>query len=296
MNHIGFTPGDKPVADSPDGSLQTLVRGLAVLDIIACGSGTVSAKEVGARLEIRTGTVYHLIRTLRDAGYIRRIEGGTYDVGPMGARLGRHLEERTAPSPEISSILSRLHHKTRENAYVTGWYHGSMMMLQAIQGTRTISVRNLEVGFGGMYHARASCKAILAFLPRAQVVAMLGETELEALTPHTITDFDDLLSQLQETARRGYALDLEEFAEGVACISAPFFDDADRPIGSFSVNLPAARFAEEHPALVAAVQEAAGIATTLYRTGRLALPAQSVPSSKRPIRRRRPTDPEEMLA
>lgn len=285
MMALPLPPSDGDPAKAPDGSLQTLLRGLAVLDLIARGAGSVTAKDIASGLQMRTGTVYHLIRTLRDGGYVRRISGGSYDIGPEGARLGRHLEERTAPSPEISSILSRLHHKTHENAYVSGWYHGTMMMLHAIEGTRTISVRNLEVGFSGMYHARASCKAMLAFLPASQVAAMFADVELEALTPHTITDFAQLVDQLREIADRGYALDLEEFAEGVACISAPFFDAADRPIGSFTVNLPAARFADENSVLIAAVREAASIATNLYRTGRLVLPAQSAPATARTRRR-----------
>jgi len=278
-------PDVLPGASATEGSLQTLLRGLAVLDLIARGSGRTTAKDIASRLHMRTGTVYHLLRTLRDADYIRRIPGGSFDIGPQGARLGRHLEERTAPSPEISSILSRLHHQTRENAYVNGWYHGTMMMLQAIEGTQTIAVRNLEVGLSGMFHARASCKAMLAFLPESQVKAMFADVELEALTPHTITDLDELVQQLRQIAEQGYAMDYEEFAEGVVCVSAPFFDGSNRPVGSFTVNVPVTRFAEQKQTLVAAVREASSIATNLYRTGRLVLPAQSTPATPRGKRR-----------
>jgi hypothetical protein len=75
------------------------------------------------------------------------------------------------------------------------------------------------------------------------------------------------MEELQNIRRQGYALDLEEFSEGICCVSAPFLDADGTPAGSFTVALPVARFQRSQRDMVAAVREAGAIATNLLRTG-----------------------------
>lgn len=257
--------------------LQTLVRGLDVLDVVATGQSKATAKTIAHTLGLNLGTCYHLLRTLRTEGYIVRVEGGTYDVGPRGGRLGRNLELRFGPSPEISALLSRLHNKTQETAYVCGWYHGSIVMQQFMSGTKATQVRQLEVGYTGNMHARASCKSVLAHLPPDIIAAMFSGVTLERLTPHTIGTYGELVQQLTRVRRWGYAIDEEEFDEGVCCVSAPFFDAEGNPVGSFTVSVPAQRWAAIRAAITAEVLEVANLATILLRTGRLVVSDQSNP-------------------
>lgn len=268
----------------PEGSettlLQTLVRGLEVLDVVADSGGRATAKVIARALGLRLSTCYHLLRTLRAEGYVVRVEGGTYDVGPRGARLGHHLELRTGPSPEVSALLSRLHLKTQETAYVCGWYHGSIVMQQVKTGTKALTVKQLEVGYGGNIHARASCKSVLAYLPTEIVATMFAGVELERITPKTVGTYGELVQQLADVRRLGYAIDDEEFHEGVCCVSAPFFDADGSPIGSFTVSVPAQRFPVMRAAIASEVLEAASLATTMLKTGRLVIPDQSNPRTE----------------
>lgn len=257
--------------------LQTLVRGLEVLDAVASGQGKATAKMIARTLGLRSSTCYHLLRTLRTEGYVVRVEGGTYDVGPRGGRLGHHLEVRFGPSPEISALLSRLHNKTQETAYVCGWYHGGIVMQQFKSGTKALQVKQLEVGYSGNMHARASCKSVLAFLPKDIIVTMFSGVDLEKLTPNTIGSYTELVQQLAQVRRLGYAIDDEEFHEGVCCVSAPFFDADGSPVGSFTVSVPSQRFAAIRTSITSEVLEAANLATTMLKTGRLVVADQSNP-------------------
>lgn len=256
--------------------LQTLVRGLDVLEAVASGQGRATAKLIARALGLRPSTCYHLLRTLRAEGYVVRVEGGTYDVGPRGGRLGHHLEVRFGPSPEISALLSRLHNKTQETAYVCGWYHGGIVMQQFKSGTKALQVKELEVGYSGNMHARASCKSVLAFLPKDIISTMFSGVQLEKLTPNTIVSFADLVKQLGQVRQVGYAIDDEEFNEGVCCVSAPFFTADGSPVGSFTVSVPSQRLAAMRTSIITEVLEAANLATML-KAGRPADSAQSNP-------------------
>lgn len=255
-------------------TLRTLSRGMLLLEAIAEGSGTATAKSLSRRLDIRIGTCYHLLRTLREAGYVLRHPGGDYDLGPQALSLGRSLVARTRPEPELSVILARLHNKTRETSYISGWHRGTLTLQDYIESDQSLRVGGLGAGYTGNLHSRASGKAVLAFLPPEQVEAMFRGVPLPRLTPRTICDYDGLVASLAKVRMQRYAVDVEEFALGVCCISAPFFGPDGRPVGAFSVSAPLSRYETAQARLVAAVQEAAAMASTLLRTGRLATPEQ----------------------
>jgi DNA-binding IclR family transcriptional regulator len=75
-------------------------------------------------------------------------------------------------------------------------------------------------------------------------------------TASTITDADAFIDHLREVAAQGYAVDREEFADGVSCVSAPIFDRSDFPIGAYTLSLPSGRFAKRLPQLIEAVKRA----------------------------------------
>ncbi|GAA1300064.1 transcriptional regulator [Planotetraspora silvatica] len=251
--------------------LHTLERGLHVLEAVAAADGTATAKMLSRQLGLKPGTCYHLLRTLLAGGYVVRLPGGRYDVGHRAASLNRHLQRRSGPPPELAVILARLHNKINEASFVSGWHHGTLTLQHYISGHDTPGVGDLDVGYTGHMHARASCKSVLAFLPEDQVAAMFEGVELAAVTPHTIVDHDALIFELAQVRRQGYAVDREEFTGGVCCLSAPFFDATGSPVGSFTVSVPTARFQERQVALTMAVREAASVATALLRAGHLTL-------------------------
>lgn len=254
-------------------TLQTLTRGMRLLEAVADARGEASAQDLSERLDLKISTCYHLLRTLREEGHVVRLPDGRYDVGPRAVSLGRKLQERFRARPELSVILTRLHDTTRETSYLSGWARGLLTLQDHQESDRALRVGALHVGYTGNLHARASGKAVLAFLPAQTVEAMCCGVELPALTDATITDYDELVAELARVRRRGYAEDREEFTPGVRCVAAPFFvDDHRRPGGAFTVSVPASRFAESRDHLVRSVQEAAATASRLLQGGRLPVP------------------------
>ena len=68
---------------------------------------------------------------------------------------------------------------------------------------------------------------------------------LRAYTSRTLTDRNALLDELAVVRRRGFAIDDEEFMEGVRCVAAPVFDEAGRVVGAVSLAGPAFRLTPE---------------------------------------------------
>ncbi|MGH2616326.1 MAG: IclR family transcriptional regulator, partial [Thermomicrobiales bacterium] len=105
-------------------------------------------------------------------------------------------------------------------------------------------------------HSTASGKLLLAYQPREQAAALLAAVDRSPFTPHTITDLDALLSELDAIQSRGYALDREEDYVGVQCVAAPVFDGNGDCVASVSISYPTAP-AERTDELIRLVNEAA---------------------------------------
>lgn len=259
--------------------LTTLSRGMAVFEFIAT-AGPVTAKQIAAEFGISNGICYHVLRTLEADEYVVRRVGGTYELGPHGFALGRGLQRHSEIAPELAVILTRLFNGTGETAFIAEWRGGAVLLRHFLTSNQTLSVGGLEIGYTGDMHARASCKTILAHLPVEQVETLFAGIQLRALTPHTVIELDQLLMELVRIRAQGYAIDDEEFVEGMQCVSAAYFDPDGTPAGSFTVSAPADRFRRKRPQLVETVREAAQLATGLLASGRLQAP-RTIPDTPR---------------
>lgn len=105
-------------------------------------------------------------------------------------------------------------------------------------------------GLGGT----ANGKAHLATLDDDQIERLLGRS-FERRTPSTITNLNDLLSELNRVRARGFALDREEHTLGICAAGVALPDHLGNP-HAISIPVPTARF----------VDEEAGITKQLLKT------------------------------
>jgi len=231
--------GVRADGDQRDGTLLTLDRGIRVLEEVAQLEGSATARILSANLGINIGTCYQILRTLVVNGYVARQPGSTYGLGPRLAYLLDHFHTVNAPPAELLTVLRDLHARLGESVYVSMRSGNRLQIASYLEGTKAVRVSPLNVGYTDHLHARASGKAFLAYTAPEDLELYLDKDHLEPVTDHTIIDWGELLTDLDATRARGYALDLEEFNDGVACLSAPLIGPDGAALGAFAVSMPA---------------------------------------------------------
>jgi DNA-binding IclR family transcriptional regulator len=101
-------------------------------------------------------------------------------------------------------------------------------------------------------HSSALGKAIAVQLPESEVRRILEVEGMPRLTSHTITDPDAFLRVLDEVRARGFSTDIGESEEEARCVAVPLRLPLPATRAAISVSSPAARFAAEDAASVAA--------------------------------------------
>jgi IclR family acetate operon transcriptional repressor len=224
--------------------LQTLDRGLRLLEWVASNPGNATVRLAAEALGINTTTCYHLVDTLLARGYLVRVGRGQLEVGTALSGLSSAFLQEVRPMVLLSDVVETLLHESQESVFMVTWDGNDVILLMFQEGPQHLTVSGFSPGFRGFAYARASGKAILAYLPDTQLSRYLATHDLVARTPHSITDQGRLRQELAEIRTQGWAYDGEEFALGIYSVGAPFFGANGRVLGALAAAVPASRHAE----------------------------------------------------
>lgn len=205
--------------------------------------------EIAAHLDIPTSTAYDHLRTLEQLELIVN-EGGSYRVGTRFLEFGGYARQRMKIFGVAKPELRNLAQQTGEHANLMIEEHGRGVFLYKAEGGDALRLDTYN-GYRVHLQTTALGKAILAHMPEEQVDEILDRHGLPAVTERTVTEVDELKSELETIRERGYATDLEERVQGVCCVAAPIVRD-DSVLGAVSVSGPKSRmkgprFNEEIP-------------------------------------------------
>ena len=231
--------------------IQSLARGLTILDILSQSPEGASITEVAEILGVDKGSASRLMSTLARHGYSEKdAHTRRYVLGPQVVRLcGRYLS-RMSLIESARPYLRLLMERTGECAHLAILAQGKALYIDQVESPATLRV-NVQVGQMAPLHCTALGKVLLAFSG--------GEilNKLESFTPNTITDPEALLSHLESVRQQGYALDNEEFDLCVCCIAVPVYDLRNRVVAAMGISGPATRLTSQKlPDLIDSVVEA----------------------------------------
>jgi IclR family acetate operon transcriptional repressor len=242
--------------EKDNGTLLTLNRGLQVLEGVARQEGTSTAKGLSDEVGIKIGTCYQILRTLQASGYVERLPGGRYGLGARVAFLSGHFESNTAPPTALLAVLRDLHATLDESVYISLRQGSKVVIAATMEGTRAVRVGPLHVGYSDHPHARATTKCFLAYTDPRELHSYVNPDSLERLTHATITSWTDLLEDFRVTRERGYGMDIEEFTEGVGCISSIILNGDAVAVGAFGISMPIGRLDLRRDQAIAAAKHA----------------------------------------
>lgn len=214
---------------------RILAKGLKILELIGRARNGTTALELRDLLGIHKVSVYRYLSVFTREGYVEKREDGRYWLGPKILELASlaldSLEVRKVAHPLIAALSEKLQ-ITTHLAQLSG---SEIVYIDKVETAHSLPLYS-RIGKKAPVYCTALGKAILAFLPEEWREEILWDVELEARTDRTITDMDALLEELEETRRRGYAVDRGEHEEGIGCVAAPIFDLYGDPVAAISVT------------------------------------------------------------
>ena len=216
-------------------------RALTLLEYLSGRPGEHGVRSLAAALDMSPSTVYRLLETMEQAGFVRQSKATEkYAIGVKAVQLGiaaiGSLDITAIAPAHLHSLVAEI----GESAFLA--VRDDMEIVYLLKEEGTYSIRTTAVlGSRRPLHCTALGKAFLATMPPAEAEAVLHRAGMRRMTPHTITDLGALLGELAHIRVRGYAVDHEEIEEGLACIAAAVHDYQGSTVAAISMAGPAAR-------------------------------------------------------
>ena len=230
--------------------LQSLVRAVAVLELLGKSDVPLSLAEISQRMQVHKSTVHRSLMVLERIALIERTSGNQFRLGMKLYELGHRAVQQVDLRTRIRPYFQRLSSQLGETVHLGVLQKTSVVYLDKAEPERHICLSS-KTGSTNPAYCTSLGKAMLAYLPQDQVKDILDQVHFVRYTPKTICSRDELMRVLDRVRNRGFAVDDEEIEMGVRCVGAPILDDNNMPIAALSMSGPTARVRPQNAPMIA---------------------------------------------
>jgi len=222
-----------------------VTKGLRLLQVISELGSDANVRKLQQRSELPRPTLYRLLNTLEQEGFIERNPvGGEYVLGRQVLRLAQKSISHTSLQSRLRGTLQAVGKATGETVHLAVPYGCHMTFIDKVESTETVRMASY-IGMPVPMHSSSVGKAYLAALNELECEQYLAKLNLDPVTDKTITSLDTLQEELRLTRDRGYAVSNEENEHEIVCFGRAIFTTDGRPAGAISVSVPRYRLCEK---------------------------------------------------
>ena len=245
-------------------TIPTNLRLLLVLEEVARMGVPVTPTVVNAQLGLPKPTIHRLFATLEDEGFLQRdIDGRAYSPGKRLRGMATGVLSSLRIRAARLAVLRKLSAEVGETCNIALPDRDSMVYLERVETEWPLRIQ-LPIGTSVPFYCTASGKMYLSTLPETHLRRYAGSVVLEAKSANTIVQPEALIEEVRRVREAGYALDREEFMDGMIAAAVPIMDENGRLVSTLSFHAPTQRFSIDRALdFLPALHQAAGELSSL---------------------------------
>ncbi len=230
---------------NPKYPVQTLEKALDIIEILSQESESgAGISDLSRRLDIGKSTIHRILDTLSAYGYVDQIsDKGKYRLSWRLYEIGNALPRQRDLNNFDKEILQVLCGKCQETVNLGVRYDEHVVIISKVDPANS-ALRAIKcIGDREPLHATALGKVLLSEMEPEMVEAIFKSQDrsLPSYTSNTITSLDNLCIELRKVREQGFAIDNEEYSNGMSCIAMPVKDYEQQIMAAISVTGPSFR-------------------------------------------------------
>lgn len=211
------------------GSVQSLLRSLDVLEVIAAEPAGLRLVVIAERSGYPTSTVHRLLTTLEERQFVTcDRETKEWSIGSQCLAVGASFARRRNLGAIAQPVMQRLRDRCNLTVNLAVAEPGKMMLVSQLL-SRNAPAGLARPGARSPITATALGQSVIASLPEIEIGQILTVARTQALTR------DDLPETISETRARRFAIDDERNVQGLRCVASAIFDEYGTPIAALSM-------------------------------------------------------------
>ena len=224
------SPDKRPKATKPTVDVPAVAKAIWIVRYLNTNAPLgVSLAELSVQGKITRSHCRSILQTLAAHDWV------SYDPSRRVYKLKAQLSTDTAsllnasvPLDEIRSVLTRFARQIEVYCVLSRVEpDSSFFVVDTIEGGTHVGI-SVPIGFRFPPDAPVQCKAAHAWSSSEEIDAWLNAWQPTSYTRNTVTSRARMRSEFSKTRRRGYAISLGEYTEGILSIGLPIFDSRGR--------------------------------------------------------------------
>lgn len=199
-------------------------RAAQILKTLASSDSALGISELSRQLRLNKSTVHDIVATLSRHNLLERDDATkTYRLGHALAELGYRVGERSELRATAHVRLLALANAVDETVFLGTFDDGHVTIIDKAEATHDVKITS-PLGRRLYYSAGVFGKIFLAAMSEAEAQKLVRDRPLRAYTRKSITKTAAYRVVLRRVRAQGFALDDEEYLEGVRAAAAPVVD------------------------------------------------------------------------
>ncbi|GED16855.1 IclR family transcriptional regulator [Aneurinibacillus migulanus] len=223
--------------------INSVRQAIRIMNCFSTKTTELGVSELALLLSMNRSTVHHLVTTLYNEGLLTKTPNRKYRPGAKLLDWGQLANEQYKPFFIANSVIDNLVKRSNETVHLGILENESVSYLIKTEPSRPVRI-GTSIGIPKPLHCTALGKVLLSFQPDKFVEKIISKG-LRRYTQNTIVEREALWDEIQLIRKQGYAIDNEEFEEGLFCIAAPVRNYLGDVVCALSVSGPEFRMNTE---------------------------------------------------
>ena len=230
-------------------------RGLKLIELLGSAPDGLTIPEMDG-LGIPAASLFRLLSTLQKNGYAVREKGNIYRLTGKMLKSVQSGFENSRLIPCAIPPMRELRDITGETAMLAVLHGNEGVVLHQEPSKLPVKVI-LDTGHHFPLHSAAPAKAMLAFLPEAELSSLLSVMTFTRFTSTTITTPEGFRRELEQIREVNVAFDRGEDLCDLRCVGSAVINRDKYPCAAVWISGPASRLTDEKMKLFAPAVKAA---------------------------------------
>jgi DNA-binding IclR family transcriptional regulator len=244
-------------------------KAFQILDLVARQDKRLTVSDLSRELGISKSTVHGITQVLEGVGaMVRDDKTRRYSLGITLFELARAVYARLDLKDVARPFMEELMKSTRQTVFLGIRSRDHISIVDIVESTQDLKI-TAHIGARLPLLVGATGKIFMTFLAEREAEQFIRDAKLREDTGKSITDPERYLEEVRRARECGYALDDEEYMQGVRAVAAPIRVPGRQMSAIWVVGFSHSMSIEKMATIAAATKNAADVISLQFDLRRM---------------------------
>ncbi|AXF56746.1 IclR family transcriptional regulator [Salicibibacter kimchii] len=232
---------------------QSVLKALKLLDFFTDQERELSLSEITTRADMSKPTVYRLLASLEECGFLRKVKNSDQDIRyslglkllELGYIVSEQLELRNVALPHMRDLCKAIN----EIVHLVIVDGDQATYIEKVESSQALRLYT-RIGKSSPLYIGSGPKLLFAYMPKDEQEKILETLEMKPLTPNTYTNKEEFRKNLRIIYEQGLSISHGEQDLDTTGISYPVKDISGEVIAAITVSGPTTRFQKDRKSFI----------------------------------------------